>query len=186
MSVPLMAFGQKEEQQQPQQPQVPANEAPANIEKEQPEQPAAKAPTKQPEKVTDERAKTDVKGGAQVDRSKTETRAESANDERVRKDVKRTPEETKTKTEAVTRSGSSTSKTKVNVQEFRSRHSEVFNLGRHPKEFFIQKYGATHFRLIGSSYFIFVDGCWVAVDVDGFAYTERVICAGDPEFIEVD
>jgi hypothetical protein len=40
--------------------------------------------------------------------------------------------------------------------------------------------------LIGNTYFAFVDGCWVAVDVDGFVYTERVICLGDPDFIEVD
>jgi hypothetical protein len=76
--------------------------------------------------------------------------------------------------------------TKVNVQEFKSRHSEVFNLGRHPKEFFVQKFGANHFRLIGNTYFVFVDSCWVAVDVDGFVYTERIICPGDPDFIEVD
>src|SRR5436190_278428 len=74
----------------------------------------------------------------------------------------------------------------VNKQEFRSSHSQVFSLGRHPKEFFIQRYGANHFRLIGNEYFVFVDGCWVTVDVDGFVYTERVICAGDPEFIEVE
>jgi len=76
--------------------------------------------------------------------------------------------------------------TKVNVEEFKSRHSEVFNLGRHPKEFFVQKFGANHFRLIGNTYFVFVDSCWVAVDVDGFVYTERVICPGDADFIEVD
>jgi hypothetical protein len=76
--------------------------------------------------------------------------------------------------------------TKLNVQEFRSRHSEVFSLGRHPKEFFVQRFGENHFRLIGNTYFAFVDGCWVAVDVDGFVYTERVICPGDPDFIEVD
>jgi hypothetical protein len=76
--------------------------------------------------------------------------------------------------------------TTVNKQEFRSRHSEVFSLGRHPKEFFVQRYGERHFRLIGNTYFVFVDGCWVAVDVDGFVYTERVICAGDPEFVEID
>jgi hypothetical protein len=90
------------------------------------------------------------------------------------------------------RSNTSTSQTnvnqstKVNVQEFKSRHSEVFSLGRHPKEFFVQRFGANHFRLIGNTYFVFVDNCWVAVDVDGFVYTERVICAGDPEFIEVE
>jgi hypothetical protein len=75
--------------------------------------------------------------------------------------------------------------TRVHEEEFRTRHSDVFSLGRHPKEFFIQRYGAKHFRLIGNEYFVFVDGCWVAVDVDGFVFAERVICAGDPEFVEV-
>ena len=76
--------------------------------------------------------------------------------------------------------------TKVNVQEFKSRHSEVFSLGRHPKEFFVQRFGANHFRLIGNTYFAFVDNCWVAVDVDGFVYTERVICQGDPDYVVVE
>jgi hypothetical protein len=75
--------------------------------------------------------------------------------------------------------------TTVNKEEFRTRHSDVFSLGRHPKEFFVQRYGASHFRLIGNSYFVFVDGCWVAVDVDGFTYTQRVICQGDPDFVVV-
>jgi hypothetical protein len=81
---------------------------------------------------------------------------------------------------------STSQKTTVNKQEFRSRHSEMFSLGRHPKEFFIQRFGANHFRLIGNTYFVFVDSCWVAVDVDGFVYTERLICPGDPDFIVVD
>jgi cytoskeletal protein RodZ len=81
---------------------------------------------------------------------------------------------------------STSQKTTVNKKEFRSRHSEVFSLGRHPKEFFVQRFGANHFRLIGNTYFVFVDSCWVAVDVDGFVYTERVICPGDPDFIEVE
>jgi hypothetical protein len=76
--------------------------------------------------------------------------------------------------------------TTVNKEEFRTRHSEVFSLGRHPKEFFVQRYGASHFRLIGNTYFVFLDGCWVAVDVDGFTYTQRVICAGEPDFVVVD
>src|SRR5207253_6976759 len=76
--------------------------------------------------------------------------------------------------------------TTVNKEEFRSRHSEVFSLGRHPKEFFVQRFGANHFRMIGNTYFVFVDNCWVAVDVDCFVFTERVICAGDPEFIAVE
>jgi cytoskeletal protein RodZ len=75
--------------------------------------------------------------------------------------------------------------TTVNKDEFRTRHTEVFSLGRHPKEFFVQRYGANHFRLIGNSYFVFVDGCWVAVDVDGFTYTQRVICPGETDFVEV-
>jgi hypothetical protein len=81
---------------------------------------------------------------------------------------------------------STSQKTTVNKQEFKSRHSEVFSLGRHPKEFFIQRFGANHFRLIGNTYFVFVDSCWVAVDVDGFVYTERMICPGDPDFVVVD
>ncbi len=40
-------------------------------------------------------------------------------------------------------------------------------------------------KLIGNSYFVFVDGCWVAVDVDGFTYTQRVICPGETDFVEV-
>ena len=89
------------------------------------------------------------------------------------------------KTATGTRSSTSQSTTTVNKDEFMTRHSEVFSLGRHPKEFFVQRYGANHFRLIGNSYFVFVDGCWVAVDVDGFTYTQRVICPGEPEFVEV-
>jgi hypothetical protein len=81
---------------------------------------------------------------------------------------------------------SSTSQTgTINKDEFRTRHSEVFSLGRHPKEFYVQRYGASHFRLIGNSYFVFLDGCWLAVDVDGFTYSQRVICPGDSDFVEV-
>src|SRR5215475_7404246 len=76
--------------------------------------------------------------------------------------------------------------TTVNKDEFMSRHSQVFSLGRHPKEFFVQRYGANHFRLIGNTYFVFLDGCWVSVDVDGFVFSQRIICAGEPEFIVVD
>src|SRR5947199_4996304 len=48
---------------------------------------------------------------------------------------------------------SGTNQPKVSVQEFKSRHSEVFSLGRHPKEFFVQRFAASHFRLIGNTYF---------------------------------
>jgi len=76
--------------------------------------------------------------------------------------------------------------TTVNKEEFKSRHSEVFSLGRHPREFFVQRFGATHVRVISNALFVFVDGCWVAVNADGFVFAERMICAGDPEFIEVE
>lgn len=77
-------------------------------------------------------------------------------------------------------------KTTVNKQEFKSRHSEVFSLGRHPREFFVQRFGASHVRVFSNTLFVFVDGCWVAVDSDGFTFAERMICAGDPDFIEVE
>ena len=80
---------------------------------------------------------------------------------------------------------SSKTTTKVNKEEFKSRHHEVFTLGRHPKEFFVKRYGPNHFRLIGNTYYVFVDDCWVAVDVAGFTFVQRVICPGDPDYIVV-
>src|SRR5205823_1276623 len=115
-----------------------------------------------------------------ADQEQTQTRPEAGTQTNVKGRSK-----SATTTDTGARS-STTQKTTVNKQEFRSQHSEVFNLGRHPKEFFVQRFGANHFRLIGNTYFVLVDSCWVAVDVDGFTYTERVICPGDPDFIEVD
>jgi hypothetical protein len=126
---------------------------------------------------------TEATAPAKVKKTHAQAKPETGTDVRGQRNVKgRAQDVNRTETGA----RSSTSQTKVNVQEFKSRHSEVFSLGRHPKEFFIQRFGENHFRLIGNTYFVFVDSCWVAVDVDGFVYTERVICAGDPEFIEVD
>jgi hypothetical protein len=201
VALPFMALGQKEEPQ-PQQPQQTQGQAQGQTSETQttttaPETataPAAKSNAhsgKQEEQTktetsTDVKAKTDVKGHAQdLNKAKGETRSERTTDERGQTDVKVHAREGN-RMEAETRSGSTTSRTTVNVQEFRSRHSEVFSLGRHPREFFTQKFGEKHFRLIGNGYFVLVDGCWVAVDVDGFVYAEQVICAGDPEFIIVD
>jgi hypothetical protein len=167
LGLPLMALGQNAE---PQQTQGQTNEtqttAPAKGKKTQPaqEQEATK-PQAKPETGTNMRGQTNVKGRA-PDVSKNEPGARSS-----------------TSQTNVTGTNQTTT---VNKQEFRSRHNEVFSLGRHPKEFFVQRFGASHFRLIGNTYFVFVDGCWVAVDVDGFVYTERVICAGDPDFVEID
>ena len=164
MALPLMALGQTAEPQQTQaqgQTKETQATAPAKAKKTHPAQEQSK-PQAKPETGTETRGQTNVEGRTQ-DVNRNEPGARSS-----------------------TSQTNVNQSTKVNVQEFKSRHSEVFSLGRHPKEFFVQRFGASHFRLIGNTYFVFVDGCWVAVDVDGFVYTERVICAGDPDFIEVD
>ena len=164
MALPLMALGQTAEPQQTQaqgQTKETQATAPAKAKKTHPAQEQSK-PQAKPETGTETRGQTNVEGRTQ-DVNRNEPGARSS-----------------------TSQTNVNQSTKVNVQEFKSRHSEVFSLGRHPKEFFVQRFGANHFRLIGNTYFVFVDGCWVAVDVDGFVYTERVICAGDPEFIEVE
>ncbi|HVD95414.1 MAG TPA: hypothetical protein VNE84_04650 [Candidatus Limnocylindria bacterium] len=165
MALPLMALGQTAEPQQTTtQTKETGATAPAKGKKMRPEQEPSK-PQAKPETGTNVRGQTNVKGQAQ-DVNKNETGVRSSTDQTNVRNTNQT--------------------TTVNKQEFRSRHSEVFSLGRHPQEFFVQRFGANHFRLIGNTYFAFVDGCWVAVDVDGFVYTERVICAGDPDFIEID
>jgi hypothetical protein len=165
LGLPLMALGQTAEPQQTQgQGQTKETEttAPTKSKKKMhPAQEQAK-PQAKPQTGTNMREQTNVQGRTEG-ATRTETGARSSTSET-----------------------NVNQSTKVNVQEFKSRHSEVFSLGRHPKEFFVQRFGANHVRLIGNSYFAFVDGCWVAVDVDGFVYTERVICQGDPDFIEVE
>ena len=168
IAFPLMALGQTTEPQQTTQGQTKETQAPAPAKKKmRPAREQTKAQAKpemgaQPETGANVRGKTNGKSRVQ-DVNKNEPGARSSTSQ--------------------TKMNQST---KVNVQEFKSRHSEVFSLGRHPKEFFVERFGAKHFRLIGSTYFVFVDNCWVAVDVDGFVYSERVICAGDPDFVVVD
>jgi hypothetical protein len=165
LGLPLMALGQQAEPQQTQeQTKEPQTTAPAKAKKMHPAQEQNK-PEAKPETGTNVRGQTKMKGHA-PDVNRTETGARSSTSETNVRNTNQT--------------------TTVNKEEFRTRHSEVFSLGRHPKEFFVQRYGASHFRLIENTYFVFLDGCWVAVDVDGFTYTERVICAGDPGFIVVD
>jgi hypothetical protein len=161
-----MALGQNAE---PQQTQGQTNDtqttAPAKEKKMPAQEQEATKPQTKPETATNMRGQPNVKGRA-PDVNRTQPGTRSSTSERNVTGTKET--------------------TTVNKQEFRSRHSEVFSLGRHPKDFFVQRFGASHFRMIGNTYFVFVDGCWVAVDVDGFVYTQRMICAGDPEFVEVD
>jgi hypothetical protein len=103
-----------------------------------------------------------------------------------REQMKDTSQPVKMKSGGTATTNTGKSQTTVNKEEFKSRHSEVFSLGRHPREFFVQRFGANHVRVISNELFVFVDGCWVAVNSDGFVYSERIICSGDPEFIEVE
>jgi len=178
LGLPLMALGQQAEPQQTQgQTKEPETTAPAKGKKvKAPDQPGK--PQAKPETGTNVREQSNVKGRPQEIKKNAPGAPSSTNETNVRG-----TNETNMKSTNQTNVHQST---KVNVQEFKSRHTEVFSLGRHPKEFFVQRFGTNHVRLIGNTYFAFVDGCWVAVDVDGYVYSERVICAGDPEFIEVD
>jgi hypothetical protein len=163
VALPFMAVSQTTEEPQQTQGQTKENQttAPAKSKNMRPVQSNSQA---KPEAGTNAREQTTVKGRAHdVNRNQPGARSSTS--------------QTNVNTNQTTT---------VNKDEFRTRHSEVFSLGRHPKEFFVQRYGASHFRLIGNSYFVFLDGCWVAVDVDGFTYTQRVICSGDPDFVEVD
>jgi predicted extracellular nuclease len=171
IALPLMALGQTTEPQQTQeQTKDTQTTAPAKAKKMRPAQEQTK-PQAKPETGTNVRGQTNVQGRTQ-DMNTNQPGARSSTSTSMGT--------------SQTNVGSTSQTTTVNKQEFRSRHSEVFSLGRHPKEFFVQRFGASHFRLIGNTYFVFVDGCWVAVDVDGFVYTERMICAGDPDFIVVE
>jgi hypothetical protein len=157
MALPLMALGQTPDQQQDK----------------------AQGQTNESKEKTPAKKK---KAHAAQEPGKAQATSETGADMRARTKAEGHAKGTK-KTEAGARS--SKTQTKVNVQEFKSQHREVFTLGRHPKDFFVQRFGANHFRLIGRTYFVFVDGCWVAVDVAGFVFVERVICEGDPDFIVV-
>jgi len=166
VALPFMALGQTSEEPQQTQGQTKDTQtiAPAKGKKMRPAQAQEQSnPQAKPETGTDVRGQTNVKGRPQEIKKNAPAERSSTSQTNV----------------------NTSQRTTVNKEEFRTRHSEVFSLGRHPKEFFVQRYGANHFRLIGNSYFVFVDGCWVAVDVDGFTYTQRVICSGEPEFVEV-
>src|SRR5437016_9725390 len=179
LGLPLMALGQTEPQQTQEQTKETQATAPAKAKKMRPAQEQSN-PQAKPETGTNVRGQTNVKGRA-PDVNRNEPGARSSTNQ-----MNRNEPGTRSSTSETQTNVNTNQTTTVNKQEFRSRHSEVFSLGRHPKEFFVQRFGANHFRLIGNTYFAFVDGCWVAVDVDGFVYSERVICAGDPEFIEVE
>jgi cytoskeletal protein RodZ len=167
LALPFMALGQTTEEPQQTQGQTKETQttAPAKGKKMRPAQEQSN-PQAKPETSTNVRGQTNVQGRTQdVNRNQPDQPGARSSTSQTNVNTNQT--------------------TTVNKDEFRMRHTEVFSLGRHPKEFFVQRYGANHFRLIGNSYFVFVDGCWVAVDVDGFTYTQRVICPGEPDFVEV-
>jgi hypothetical protein len=165
LGLPLMALGQTTYQQQPDQQQTDT----------QTKETQTTAPTKGKKMRP-----------AQQDQNKPEAKPETGTNLKGRaQEIKRNQPGARSSTSTSQTNVNTNRTTTVNKEEFMTRHTEVFSLGRHPKEFFIQRYGANHFRLIGNSYFVFVDGCWVAVDVDGFTYTQRVICPGEPDFVEV-
>ena len=176
LGLPLMALGQTEPQQTQEQTKETQTTAPTKGKKMKPAEEQTN-PQAKPETGTNVRGQTNVKGRApEVNKNQSGMRSRMGTSQ-TNVNAGQTSQ---------TNVGGTSQTTTVNKEEFRSRHSEVFSLGRHPKEFFVQRYGANHFRLIGNTYFVFVDGCWVAVDVDGFVYTERVICAGEPDFVVVD
>ena len=119
LGLPLMALGQTAEPQQTQgQTKETQATAPAKGKKMRPAQEPNK-PQAKPETGTNVRGHTSVQGSAQ-DVNRNEPGARSS-----------------------TSQTNVNQSTKVNVQEFRSRHSEVFSLGRHPKEFFVERLGRT-------------------------------------------
>src|SRR5262249_4538138 len=135
LGLPLMALGQQAEPQQTQgQTKEPETTAPAKGKKVKAPDQSGK-PQAKPETGTNVREQSNVKGRPQeikknapgAPSSTNETNMKSANQTNVHQS------------------------TKVNVQEFKSRHTEVFSLGRHPKEFFVQRFGTNHVRLIGNT-----------------------------------
>ena len=167
LALPFMALGQTTDQDQTTtqgQTKETQTTAPAKGKKARATQELKKTQTR-PESSTNVRGQTNARGHTQdVNTNETGTSSSHTN---------------------VTGTTGTSQTTTVNKDEFRMRHSQVFSLGRHPKEFFVQRYGANHVRLIGNTYFVYLDGCWASIDVDGFVYTQRVICPGDPDFVEV-
>src|SRR5437667_4318695 len=149
VALPLLALGQTTEPQQTQgQTKETQTTAPTKGKKMRPAQEQSK-PQAKPETGASVRGQPDVKGRApDVNRNEP---GMNRNEPGARSSTSQTNVRSTNQTNV-------NQSTRVNVQEVKSRHSEVFSLGRHPKEFFVQRFGANHFRLIGNTYFAFVDG----------------------------
>lgn len=184
LGLPLMALGQTEPQQtQEQTKESQTTTAPKTTTGKRTKPAEQTQPQAKPETGTSVRGQSNVKGRAsEVNRNQPGARSNTS----TSTGTSQTNVNAGQTNTGQTNVGSTSQTTTVNKEEFRTRHSELFSLGRHPKEFFVQRYGANHVRLIGNTYFVFLDGCWVSVDVDGFVFSQRVICQGDPDFVVVD
>jgi hypothetical protein len=136
-----------------------------------------------PQKSTNAQQNTTDAAGPSMGHSSREQMKDTSQPERMKNGGTAGAGAATAKTNTATGKNRSTT---VNKQDFKSRHSEVFSLGRHPREFFVQRFGANHVRVFSNTLFVFVDNCWVAVDADGFVFAERMICSGDPDFVEVE
>src|SRR5438270_8484696 len=165
VALPLLALGQTTEPQQTQgQTKETQTTAPTKGKKMRPAQEQSK-PQAKPETGANVRGQPDVKGRApDVNRNEP---GMNRNEPGARSSTSQTNVRSTNQTNV-------NQSTRVNVQEFKSRHSEVFSLGRHPKEFFVQRFRANHSPLTGNTYFAFLDGCRVSVDVEGVVYSELV------------
>src|SRR5206468_7520878 len=135
----LMALDQTETQQTQEQTKETQTTAQTKRKKMKPaqEQEATK-PHAKPETGTNVRGQTNVKSRApEVNKNQSGMRSSTSTG----------TSQTNVNT-GQTNVGSTSQTTTVNKQEFRTRHTEVFSLGRHPKELFVQRYGESHFRLI--------------------------------------
>src|SRR5206468_739248 len=129
MALPLMALGQTAEPQQTQgQTKETQATAPAKGKKMRPAQESNK-PQAKPETGTNVRGQTNVQGRTR-DVNKTGTGMRSSTSQTNVRGTSQTNVR-----------GTNQTTTTVNKDEFMTRHTEVFSLGRHPKEFFVQRYG---------------------------------------------
>ena len=122
LGLPLMALGQTEPQQTTTQGQTKDTQttAPVKGKKMRPEQAEPGKPQAKPETGTSVRGQTNVRAQG-MNRNEPGARSSTGQTN-------------------VTNTNQTTT---VNKEEFRTRHTEVFSLGRHPKEFFVQRLGRT-------------------------------------------
>lgn len=99
---------------------------------------------------------------------------------------KKSPKVTpKAKPKATKKKKATKKPTTVTESKLAAPLDDLSHIGRQPREFFVERYGENHFRIVDNIGFVYSNGRWVAVDVDGFNFTEREIGPCDPEFVAV-